>query len=191
MKTFRAFVCVEISEAARDRLGALQGRLKRDGARVTWVAPANMHLTLAFLGDTSVESVGPIGDALDGVASGHRPIGVALAGAGGFPTLERARVFWVGLSGDVEALAQMQRDVASALRRIGVAWDEKPFSPHITLGRVKDPRDPAVARVGRQLGSSRFDPVELTFDRVVLMRSDLGPAGPRYTPLHVSTFSRA
>jgi len=189
MRTVRAFICVELSDDARERLGAIQSDLKGEGARVAWVAPSNVHLTLAFLGDVDEGRVLEISAALDAASSVTRPFALALGAAGAFPSLARPRVFWVGLGGGVGALRDLQRRVAAELRARTIEWDEKPFSPHATLGRVKDPRDPAVARVARALDAARVAPVEFAVKDVVLMRSELLPAGARYTPLHVAPLS--
>jgi 2'-5' RNA ligase len=184
---YRLFICVELPERERERLADLHALLRKPGARVSWVAPSNVHLTLVFLGDTPAARVADLAAGLDTAARGRAPFDLGLEGAGGFPSLERPRVLWVGVGGDLVELRVLQAAVAAAVRSLGCSFDEKPFSPHLTLGRVKDPRDPALRLVSAQLATAPLSLERFRVDQILLMRSELGPGGARYTILHRAT----
>jgi 2'-5' RNA ligase len=186
---YRLFVCIELPERELRRVEAFVAGLRGLRSSVRWVAPSNMHLTLAFLGDAPASQVPAIASALDAATSRPR-FELCLRGTGAFPTLRRPRVFWVGFGGDIGELGALQTRVAEELERVGFPRDERPYSPHLTLGRVKDDRDPALREVASRLEGDRLlgEPFEVA--DIVLMRSELGPHGARYTPLHMAALSQ-
>ena len=179
----RTFVCVELPGEERERLGRVQASLKRHRARVSWPAADNLHLTLAFLGDVDEARIPAVVEAVSRAAAAVGPIDAAVSAPGGFPSLARPRVLWVGLTGDVDALASLQAAVARELEAAGFALDRKPFKPHLTLGRVKDDRDPALRDTTGELSTTDTSGPAFRIGEVVVMRSELSPAGARYTPL--------
>jgi 2'-5' RNA ligase len=185
--TTRAFVAVELPESDRERIDAVARKLSRHRARVSWVRASNLHLTLAFLGDVDESKIGGVGDAVARAASDCEPFELAIAGAGGFPSLTRPRVLWVGMTGGLDALALLHERVWDALERLGFARDAKRFSPHVTIGRVRDARDPSIAPVARELEAADLAGEPFTVREVTLMRSELDPRGARYSPLARAT----
>ena len=181
---YRLFVCLELPSADREALGAMQGRLRKEGARVSWVSPGNIHLTLVFLGDIDEGRVSTIAGALDRAVDGVGSFEIRLGGTGGFPSLNRPRVLWVGVDGALERLRSLRARVARELSAVGCSGDSKPFSPHLTIGRVRDDRDPALRRVTSSLAAEQITFDSFSVSEVILMRSELGPQGSRYTPLH-------
>lgn len=179
----RTFLCLELPGEARERIEALQSRLKRHGARVGWTAPGNVHLTLAFLGDVERDRVDAVAAAARGAAARGAPLALRLEGAGGFPSLARPRVLWVGIGGETEALSALHADLAAELEKIGFAREKRAFRPHLTIGRVKDDRDRALRAVAAEIAAERLEGPEFAATELVVMRSELGPAGARYTPL--------
>lgn len=182
MSDIRAFIALPIAAAVREELAALieAVRRPRDGTR--WVRPDGIHLTLAFLGSIPETTVAAIDDALNTVAAERAPFTIRTTATGGFPTLRRPRVLWVGLEASADhPLQRLQAAVAGALVPIGHERDERPFRPHLTVGRVKEmSRAP---EVGERVGAYRFPALTWHADRVHLMRSDLHPSGARYTVL--------
>jgi len=177
----RSFVAVEIPSSIRQALGALQAKLRGSG-EVKWVRPESIHLTLKFLGEIQPEAVAEIRETLGEVTRRHEPFSVRVSGVGCFPGLSQPRVVWVGLSGDGGRLRSLQGDVESAMERLGFPKEERPFRPHLTLGRVRSPRgrDLLVARI-RALEETELG--EFTVRSVVQFQSELHPSGARYTPL--------
>lgn len=180
---WRLFVAIDLGDEARRALSAAQAVCRRANLPVRWADLAGAHLTLKFLGETDVARVESIGAALRVVAGRHRPVLLRTGEPGAFPNLRRPRVLWLGLEGALEPLAALQRDVDETVARLGFPREEKPFRPHLTLGRVREgvslpPADLAVAFAG--VGRSA---APLPVECIRLMRSELGGGGGRYTTL--------
>lgn len=138
----RCFVAVDLSPAVRDAVAAAQARLREvaSGADVRWVQPAQFHVTLQFLGRVADAEVPRVVDALRDPSRTAPSLALAVRGLGAFPTVRRPRVVWAGLAGDVEALARVAAAVGAALGPLGFTPEARPFSAHLTLGRVRSPR---------------------------------------------------
>jgi 2'-5' RNA ligase len=115
------------------------------------------------------------------------PFQLAISGLGAFPSLKQARVFWVGVSGELDKLSRLQQNIDSALAALGFAREERPFVPHLTLARIREGASPAERRdFGELVGSTSFeDKYSVEVEVVRLMRSQLTPAGAIYTCLSV------
>jgi 2'-5' RNA ligase len=179
----RTFICLELPPAERERLGAVVERARRHRARISWVPSANVHLTLAFLGDVDEERVPAVVAAVERAAAGREPLELRLAEVGAFPSTGRPRILWVGVAGDTAELEALQAAVSRELDRASLPRDAKPFRPHLTLGRVKDDRDPALAATTDELASARFAGEPFLAAEVVVMSSQLDPRGARHTPV--------
>ncbi len=177
----RTFVAVELSDAIRRRLGEAQERLRSARCAVKWVKPELMHITLKFLGEIEEGVIAGIEGAMASAAEGIAPFDLTVAGLGAFPERGAPRVLWAGVR-DNGSLAILNRRLEDGLERLGFARESRPFSPHLTIGRVKDPhgagalRGPLGREAATQFGSCRVE-------SLVLMLSTLSPAGPTYTPL--------
>ena len=183
----RLFIAIELTEALRTSLAALQNDLKRQLSPrvVRWTNPDGIHLTLKFLGDTPADRVEAIARAMEAAAVSFAPFSFTVAGFGCFPNLRRAKVLWVGLPEMPKALAGLQRATDLQLTRLGFDKETRSFSPHLTLGRVnKDisraDREKLVGVVAQaQVGVLGTVPVLET----VLFQSDLRPGGAVHTAL--------
>jgi RNA 2',3'-cyclic 3'-phosphodiesterase len=181
----RAFVALVLTEEARRAVTEVIDSLRRLGGGVAWVPPANLHLTLHFLGEQSAPRLGEALDAIDEAATACRPFEIALHGLGAFPGLERPRIIWLGLAEGALAARGLQARVMTALGARGFPPEARPWHPHLTLGRVPDERRwrreggaalrQAIGRAG-SLAVARL-PVR----GVSLMTSELLPSGARYT----------
>jgi 2'-5' RNA ligase len=185
----RLFVALEPPEPVRRRLGALAADLRRGAGRaadeVRWVEAEKVHLTLQFLGAVPEERVAAVEEAVRAAAAGARPLSLEVKGAGGFPNARRPRVLWAGLGGDVEALAALAADLGRRLAPLGFPPEDRPFSPHLTLGRARDRRG-APGLAGALAHAAQADGAPWRAGEVVLVESHLSPKGPRYEP--VATF---
>lgn len=182
----RAFAAIEIDDAARRALVGALDRLRKTEAHVAWVPDANLHVSLAFFGDTPRAVVETIGLALDEAAAATEPFAYNVAGVGTFGSPRAPRVIWAGVS-PCPPLMALQACLAAGIQALGVTLEEREFRPHITLGRVRSPR--GVDRLKRALAEL----AEQAFGRVaagsaVLMQSRLNPGGAEYTVLHRSLF---
>lgn len=173
----RAFVAIEIGEDARQRLAEAQRRLRHLNARITWVGPRNFHFTLKFLGETAEELILAIQKALDSVSSEVTPIACEVRGIGQF-----ARVIWAGLHGEVDRLGELSRRVDAGLGSLGFPREDRPFQPHLTLGRIKHVGDKQ--GLTKVIDSLRNEPFgALRVDALHLFQSTLTPQGSIYTKL--------
>jgi 2'-5' RNA ligase len=159
-----------------------QQMLKGAGIRMRWVRPENVHLTLRFLGDISIDAIECIRSVLGELAEEIQPFSLRIKGAGVFPGLSRPRVLWLGLGGQTELLETLYQRLSLLLLRIGLPEEKRPFRGHLTIGRTKGRVD--ADRLGKQLAGLKAV-LSLTFpaDRICLFKSDLRPAGAVYTPL--------
>ena len=149
---------------------------------MSWVAPENFHVTVKFLGSVEDTRVQSVIDALHTAVQGHAPFDLEVGGLGAFPSATRARVLWAGITGGIDPLAALAASVEDALAGLGFPREDRAFSPHITLARVREPgRAPALAEALRDGSGHRFGRVAVA--ETALMRSDLSPRGARYTPL--------
>jgi RNA 2',3'-cyclic 3'-phosphodiesterase len=178
----RAFVAMELPGDLLKTLEAGQSELKRRGVRARWIRPESLHLTLKFLGNISADQVAAVTDALQAAAGRHGAFCLTAAGIGVFPGVRRPRVLWAGLSGDIAALAQLQRDLDDRLVAVGFSREARDFHGHLTLGRFSTEVDSGrIADVVASYTSTIFGGFEVR--EVVLFQSDLQPQGPVHTAL--------
>jgi 2'-5' RNA ligase len=186
----RTFVAVPLPAPVRAALGDLSARMQSGGLRGRWVPPENIHLTLAFLGATEPAAVDRIKEAIAEATARRHPFDLTPAGLGVFPGRRRPRVLWVGLQGELEALAALTTAVGRALVPLGVAPSRRNAVGHLTLARARetfdpDPLDAALQRHREFIGPS------FHVDHIVLYRSELGAGPARYRPLVGATFGAA
>src|SRR5215208_3631370 len=141
MEVFRLFIAAVLPQEVKTALVAAQEDLRLGRPPVRWVAPAGMHLTLRFLGDTSSERLPAIEQAMRGTLAGHQPMTLQLTSIGAFPNPLRPSVVWAGVGGATSALERAQADLEAGLAAIGIARETRAFHPHLTLGRVRRDAD--------------------------------------------------
>jgi 2'-5' RNA ligase len=184
----RSFIAIELSDEVRGALSRIQEQLKESVGGVRWVQPASIHLTLKFLGDIRPEQVQPIAAAAAGVVEGEPPFSLGLSGLGAFPGTRKPRVIWVGIVGEVERLGRLQARLDKALEPLGFAAEHRAFRPHLTLGRVKDPRRPPdLTRPLADVSVPRCNSFDV--HEILLYKSDLRPTGAIYTKLQHLPFA--
>jgi 2'-5' RNA ligase len=182
----RSFIAIELPEEAKKGLAGLRKELERDEHRfVKWVDPGGIHLTLKFLGNVPSRRISEITEAIRTAAKGISPFHLEISGLGAFPSLKQARVFWVGIGGELDALSGLQQNIDSALAALGFAKEERSFVPHLTLARIRQGASPLERRnFGELVGSTSFeDKYHVEVEAISLMRSQLTPAGAIYTCL--------
>ncbi len=178
MGLVRTFVAVGLPGEVVRTLAATIDCLREVGDGVRWVRPEGIHLTLKFLGDVEEAQIPDVVAAVEQVAGEVAPFTLQTAGAGGFPSRDRARVLWVGIEGDLEALKRLQDGVERVLNSLGFPPERRRFTAHLTLGRAR--RRP-VALSGDMAGP--IQPVRFRVERVDVMKSDLRPEGAVYSVL--------
>jgi 2'-5' RNA ligase len=191
----RSFVAILLPDAVREAVAAATERLRPLCGAVAWVPPQNLHVTLQFLGGQSEEGLAAAEAALDAAAAWSAPIDVALHGIGAFPGLERPRILWIGMAQGALEVRALQARVADALAERGFPREERAWHPHLTIGRVFDERrwrreaGPPLRTALAQLATTAFGTLRIA--DVALMRSDLSPAGARYTVRRLAALSGA
>lgn len=186
----RLFVAVELDPAVVEELTRVRAALRsRPGSgSVRWVDAGSAHLTLKFLGDTDERRLPEIERALDEGCRGYGPLELSLSGVGAFPGARKPRVLWVGLAGAADELGRLQGSIDAALARAGFAREERGFSPHLTIGRVRQGASADDYRALEAMLSHPppVSPATLAVAEVSLMRSILKPAGAEYRRLHAA-----
>lgn len=186
MSLLRAFIAVEIPAGIRQSVCNATASLRQKiGSLVRWVPVENMHLTLKFLGDVSPSTVDLLSQMLSAEADLFQCFDLRLSGIGSFPNPKRPRVIYIGIQAPA-VLETLQRGIDSASRRLGYESEERAFSPHLTIGRVKQnvtASDQQMIR--RALEETEIDVLGTArVDSVHLYKSDLKPSGSVYTRLY-------
>lgn len=185
LAVLRTFIAVELNDEVRREVDALQARMQAvlPPDLVRWVAVANMHVTLKFLGDTRPDQLHRIVDVLKQAGQTQEPFDVTVAGRGCFPSFRRPNVIWAGLHDRGAHLAHLAGAVERAVAPLGWPPENRGFRPHLTLGRVNQRAD---ARQRTELGRA-IEALEIgtlgtiAVDTVHFIHSDLRPQGPLYT----------
>ncbi len=193
----RAFLAVELSQELQAELATVQQDLKRRiepemkrDTRISWAKPASIHLTIKFLGDMDEQVIDSMLVAVEQTVGSQIPVNVPLERLGAFPRPQSPRVLWVGPSenwergGEATRIAEIHGAIEQACEGLSFLRETRPFSPHLTLARIKVGErhvGVALARIGvldlpLSLGS-------LAVESVVLMKSELKPTGSVYTKL--------
>lgn len=187
MEQIRAFIAIELNSAIQAALRQAETPLKssRVGHIARWVSPTSIHLTLKFLGNVPVAQVPDIGQALERAGTAFSPFTIGLSELACFPHPRRPRVIWVGLSGDLEALASLHKSVDRELNRLGFKPEKRGFTPHLTLGRIRDRARPRERQaLVERMSTVRVDAsASMVVREVSFIRSDLTPTGAVYTRL--------
>jgi 2'-5' RNA ligase len=175
----RLFVAVPLPPALTDQAAAL---LPAALPALKRVQPELMHVTLAFLGWTADERLEAVVEAARKAAAGHGPFDLAFAGAGRFPVSGRPRVVWLAIEKGLGPLADLAGSVRAELGRRGLAFDDRPFAPHLTLARVRpDASGPEGRTIVAALDALAVPDLPTRVDRIAVVESVLSPKGPRYT----------
>ncbi len=177
----RCFIAVSLPGPLKRAIGDVIGKLRESGADIKWVPDENLHLTLKFLGETETERVDEIKNMLRKKLSHYAPFYIRIGGVGHFPGGKNPRVIWVGIE-EPGMLEDIYRDVENAMEKLGYPREERPFSPHLTIGRVRSPKRVAEAiKRLEEFRSMSFD--EFVVKEVTLMKSELKPGGAEYSGL--------
>lgn len=179
--SIRTFICIEVPESIKEGIAKLQQTLRQHDAQISWVKPSNIHLTLKFLGEVAERRIPAACSAVERAARLSQAVEIEVGVAGCFPSANRPRVFWVGLTAVPDGLARLHALIEEELVREGFPPDGRKFSPHLTIGRVRSPKN--AARVAEDLIATGFEREIFQTTEVIVMRSDLNPSGSIYTPL--------
>lgn len=172
--TVRTFVALELSEGQKDGILSLVGELRSRGIRAGWARRETLHLTLRFLGDVEVERLERVSAAVRAAAAGTPAFMLATSGVGAFPNARRPRVVWVGVEAGPE-LFELQSALERELELAGFPRERRPFRPHLTMGRIRDPE--GAAGLSEALSALTVPREETLAAEVRVMKSTLAPGG--------------
>ena len=172
----RAFVAVFPPAEIQEALASAARGLPVVG-KVRFTPPANVHLTLKFLGDVSEDDLGRVAEALEPVREKHEPFEASISGFGAFPSPRKARVLWAGIGEGSDRLRTLAEDVEQFLEPLGFERENRPYVPHLTLGRARG--RPMTLETVETLSPLPAFPVR----RVDLVQSMPGEGGAAYSTL--------
>jgi len=183
--TIRAFIAIAVPEEIRGRIAGFQREWQASlrGNFIRWTPTDQIHLTLRFLGNVSAQSVPELEAALRQACDGVVSFELVAGSSGCFPDARKPRVLWVGLSGALPVVAGLQAKIAAATSAWGEV-EERAFHPHLTIGRVKQAPPPALREISHRASTmTRGELGRWCVGEVMLMRSELSPAGAKHTEL--------
>ncbi|MFH1009869.1 MAG: RNA 2',3'-cyclic phosphodiesterase [bacterium] len=175
----RLFIAIDLPEEWKEKLAQLQSSIEWLGRGISWARSEGMHLTLKFLGEVPEEKVGEIVAGLEHACEGVVPFDIRMRGTGCFPNSKRPRVYWAGLDGGKSVL-ELQAQVESEMEGLGFPREERAFTPHLTIARIKEPM--GKERMTRALLDYKLETDAVQIREVLLMQSILKPTGAEYRP---------
>lgn len=186
MEQIRAFIAIALPDPIKASLSSLEDRLRpAEHPYVKWVGTEGIHLTLKFLGNIAPDQVPRIIEAIAPASQGLSPFELQIGGLGVFPNLQHPRVIWVAVTGEVERLIALQRGIDQALAPLGFPREGRPFTPHLTLGRLRERASPGERNsIGKLVMATEFEGgPAMEVKELSLMRSTLTPSGAIYSRL--------
>lgn len=187
MEQIRSFIAIELPAELKLELVQLEAQLKSGKQPgVKWVDPDGIHLTMKFLGNIAVDRVEGITRAMEEAVCGISPFQLKVKELGVFPNFKRVQVAWVGLTGEVDKLAQLQKRIESNLTPLGFAPESRPFAPHLTLARLRAQTSPdEKQRFGQLIANTTFEAAHtIEVDAISLMKSQLTREGAIYSQIN-------
>lgn len=187
MEQIRSFIAIELPAELKLELVQLEAQLKSGKQPgVKWVDPDGIHLTMKFLGNIAVDRVEGITRAMEEAVCGISPFQLKVKELGVFPNFKRVQVAWVGLTGEVDKLAQLQKRIESNLTPLGFAPESRPFAPHLTLARLRAQTSPdEKQRFGQLIANTTFEAAHtIEVDAINLIKSQLTREGAIYSQIN-------
>ncbi|HNQ51410.1 MAG TPA: RNA 2',3'-cyclic phosphodiesterase [Candidatus Omnitrophota bacterium] len=182
----RTFIAITLPPDVKDAVGRLQNKLKTSGADVKWVSPANIHLTLKFLGDIDEITKNSVSEALRLIAANSSDFTIRLGSIGAFPSIRSPRIIWIGLAEGHAQARSIVDQIETGLEDIGIPKEARPFSSHITIARVRSKKNidlliDGIAGLDKTLTvSGEFKAGGFKAGKLTFFKSTLTPQGPVY-----------
>ncbi len=177
----RLFIAIDTPESVRPDLFRTRDLLKSLDTDVKWESDNKLHCTLKFLGDTESQGMPSIVSMLADIGRAFAPLMVTYTGLGCFPNRLDPRIIWAGIHDPENRLAGLARSIDRAMSTCGFEQERRPFSPHVTIGRVKGRR--GLGELLATMESITFDCPPVLIQEILLVRSDLRPSGSLYSVL--------
>ena len=180
--TIRTFIAFKLPKNIISSIKKIQEDIKSYAFKIRWVNLGKIHLTLKFLGNINYADIEKTGETIINTVNGYAPVSLAVKGAGVFPCIKRPRVIWVGIAGEIEKLAVIQKNIEENLEKLGFPREKRPFKAHLTLGRIKGKID-SKKLLDAMKKIEEFEAELFIADKIFLFKSDLKPTGSVYTEL--------
>ncbi len=177
----RLFIALKIEEEIQQKFDAIISDFQTKGGKVKWVAGKNQHITLKFLGNTEFKIVDVISSQLRFALQKNQAIESEFTTLGGFPNLRKPKVIWADIEKNKNSVIELAQQVESSLSEINFDKSDKPFKPHLTLGRVKSYEE--LENLTDYLTRYSFEKIPVLFKSVLLIQSKLTQQGPIYKVL--------
>lgn len=182
-RSIRSFLAVELPPEVLNEITGIQERIKKSlQGTVSWVRPSGIHLTLKFFGNIAESDIPNISLVVQNAVANIRPFSLNVRKIGIFPDVKRPRVLWLGLDGDIDVLIRLQRETDSGFQGCGFPKEDRPFRPHLTLARIKEPKGViGLAKIVEK--SEDYKAGSFTVGSLTLFKSELTPKGAIYSKL--------
>ncbi len=182
MSQIRSFIAIELSLPVKTKIEDIQRKLKSSASDVRWVRTESIHLTLKFLGTIEEEQIPEITGSIEQCCTASVPFALTVHTLGVFPSEKNPRVIWIGAEDSTGTLARLQQGLEKKLSTIGCKEEKRPFSPHLTLGRIKSPKGKKelMQRLAEHINCECGT---LAAQEICLFKSDLRPGGAIHTKL--------
>lgn len=189
----RAFIAIDLPKKIKDYLGLLQAKLKQSGADVKWVAPVNIHLTLKFLGDIDDKKTNQLIQILEDLSLNTPQFYLKLGIIKAFPNIKSPRIIWIGVNTGNNEVTQIAADLEEKMGKKGIPKEDKPFTPHITIGRVKSNLNREKLTQSLTTLTTECDNSNCQFlvTKLILFKSTLTPKGPIYEAVKETSLKTA
>jgi len=193
MSSLRVFIAIELSSHVSDAIQKETARLRQTLGNevIRWVPTQNMHLTLKFIGETSTSHLDFLKQLIAREANAHQQFNLQLGGLGSFPNLRKPHLLWIGVHAPAE-LASLQKSIEAGTTRLGYEQEERAFSPHLSIGRVRQNiSQPELQKIRTTLDTIQLGNIGIArVDSIHLFKSDLQPSGSIYTKLFSAPLSK-
>ncbi len=185
--SIRTFIALELLPEINQAIAEYVAPLRALDRNISWTKAENVHCTLKFLGDTPKPQIEKVATVLHEACMSFAPIDAEIIGSGVFPNEHRARVLWIGIEENSGKLAELAQRIEIECRCLGFPKEERGFTAHLTIGRVKEGK---AANIVKALREQPFPSRQIAFHECTLMKSELHSAGSIYTPLQKFAFRR-
>lgn len=177
----RVFIGIRIPEEIKEKISEVSRKLETKVRETRIVSPANLHITLKFIGETAGESIPRLAEILTKSLENNAPFTAKVKGAGVFPDEKSPRVFWIGVNSQGK-LKKLNVDIETVLVLEGISKEENRFKEHITIARFKStPKNSFLSELLEKYGETLFGEMEIK--EVELIKSDIRTSCPVYTTL--------
>jgi RNA 2',3'-cyclic 3'-phosphodiesterase len=192
LEEIRSFIAIELPEEVKCGLLKVQNALKSaDPACAKWVDPSGIHLTLKFLGNVKADKIDNIIQSMKQAAENAAAFHLEIEGLGAFPNLKRVQIVWAGITGDLDKLNLLESNLEAALTPLGFKPENRPFTPHLTLARMREYATPIQRQaLGEAIAQSKFESnMVINVAWISLMKSQLTRSGAIYSCLSSAKLS--